>query len=346
MTKLLCPSMWSRVVAIQLSIFGLLFVDRALKAAPQISLAPLLPSFSAPPTLQECHARNQRTRTAVTSWISRNDWLVPPSLYGFGLPEYVYPTINNNVGPLPIGHDLLSFFGSQLLAVTGNARRLQYFEVGVSVGKCLFTQLEFFGSTATIFAYDVEDINPTFARMLTPGTPHVLDSFSEERLKSGKKTIRRRPGTERTDTIKKFISPAGGELRYLAADEYNSEGWAHLKQQNVSFDLIYSDAFHEPPALLFEAEQLLSHELINLKSFAIVWDDCLADMVAEAVCPIIERMRRIPGLPRLYSELAEIHGWTGINDSPHQTCILSTLDIRRLREGDVDFAAVPMERLC
>ena len=106
---------------------------------------------TAPSTLQECYVFNQWARSTVTSWVSRSDWNSPPSLYNYGLPDFIYPLINSDVGPLPIGHDLLSFLGSQLLSVSGAReprrqppRRLNYFEVGVSVGKCLFTQLEFF----------------------------------------------------------------------------------------------------------------------------------------------------------------------------------------------------------
>jgi hypothetical protein len=45
--------------------------------------------------------------------------------------------------------------------------------------------LEFFDPSALIFAYDLEDINPSFACMLAPGAPAVLDSFTEEQLKPG-----------------------------------------------------------------------------------------------------------------------------------------------------------------
>lgn len=294
------------------------------------------------------------TRASVTSWVARSDWLSPPSLFNYGLPDSVSHLINNDVGPLPIGHDLLSFLGSQLLSVARAReprlqppRRLHYFEVGVSVGKCLFTQLEFFGPSVLVFAYDLEDINPSFARMLAPGAPAVLDSFTEERLKPGQSSIRRQPGMERTDTIKKFVSPAGGELLYLAADEFNSAGWAHLRRQNITFDLLYSDAFHDPSALIFEAEQLLSHGLINLQSFAIVWDDCSAStMEDKAVCPMLQRMRGIPGIPPLFNMNVMIHGWVGISESEHRTCILSTLDLNHLRKSDVTFAALTEEESC
>jgi hypothetical protein len=304
-------------------------------------------------SLQDCYSRNQVTRASVTSWVARSDWLTPPSLFNYGLPDSVFHLINNNVGPLPIGHDLISFLGSQLLSVARAReprlqppRRLHYFEVGVSVGKCLFTQLEFFGPSALIFAYDLEDINPSFAHMLVPSAPAVLDSFTEEQLKPGQSSIRRQPGMERIDTIKKFVSPAGGELLYLASDEFNSAGWAHLKRQNLTFDLLYSDAFHDPTALIFEAEQLLNHGLINLQSFAIVWDDCSASMEAEALCPMLLKLRAIPGVPPLFNTNFMIHGWLGTSESEHRTCILSTLDLYHLRKSDVAFAALPTEEAC
>ena len=51
------------------------------------------------------------------------------------------------------------------------------------------------------------------------------------------------------------------------------------------FNLVYSDACHHPDGVLFECEQLLSNELLDLANFAIVWDD---NMLPEACIALLE----------------------------------------------------------
>jgi hypothetical protein len=83
-------------------------------------------------------------------------------------------------------------------------------EIGVSVGKCLLAQLKFLGPSSVVYAFDVEDINPTFERLLTHvDTPA---SLSEETMAKGHRTMRRRGTRQLTDTIKHFTtrSDAGG----------------------------------------------------------------------------------------------------------------------------------------
>jgi hypothetical protein len=293
-------------------------------------------------TLKEAYVTNERTRSSVTSWIDRADWEAPPSFFNYGLPHWAYPWVNLPVGAHPVGHDLISFLGAQLRS----PRRLHYLEVGVSVGKCLFTQLQFFGKGALVMAFDLEEINPAFERLLTPAKPPVLASWTEERLRPGVNTQRRVPGHEHVDTIKAFTSPAGGELRYLSSDEFNAVGWEHLQKQGIAFDLIYSDALHTPDALLFEATQLLERGLINHKQFAFVWDDCEGTMVEGAVCPILAQLRKVPGAPPVHFNIFKIGGWMGDNEAKHHTCVATTLDLSALRKGDAALAALERVSAC
>lgn len=299
------------------------------------SLPPLQPS------LRDVYAKNQATRASVKVWIDRAHWESPPSFFNYGLPAYALPKINLPVGGRPIGHDLVGLLGAQLQQQRAGQqeRKLRYLEIGVSVGKCLMTQLQYFGPRAQTWAFDLEEINPTFAALLTPGTPALIDSWTEEQLEPGMKTLRRSSGQVHVDTIKAFSSPAGGELRYLAADEFNAIAWQRLRAHNAEpFDLIYSDALHTPDALLFEASQLLHLSLVNLQGFAIVWDDCAGSMVTQAVCPILELLRKQPGVPLVHFARYSIGGWTGINEEEHGTCIATTLNLQELRARDADLA--------
>jgi hypothetical protein len=207
------------------------------------------------------------------------------------------------------------------------------------------TQLQFFGESALVVAFDVEDINPTFADMLVSDSLAVLDNFTGERLVPGMTTLRRHPGTERVDTITRFYSPSGGELRYLSTDEFNIVGWEHLQKQEIVFDLIYSDAFHQPSALIYEAEQLLLRGLINLNRFAIIWDDCGGSVLISGVCPIIELLRQKVGMSTLTAGIFNIGGWLGVNEDLHPTCVVSTLPLEKLWQEDFFLSTRPLTPL-
>jgi len=293
-------------------------------------------------TLAAAHLKNQQTRAKVTSWIERSDW--DAALFHYGLPAGVFHLVNLDVGPSPINHDLVSFLGAALHAV--QPRKLHYLEIGVSVGKCIYTQLQFFGRDAVVVAFDVEDINPTFEKLLSPRETSVLDTWTEERLVPGVTTTRRAAGAERRDSMKSFVSPAGGELRYLASDEFNLEGWRHLAQQKLVFDLVYSDALHTPEALLFEAQQLAELGLINVaEHFAIVWDDCEGDMVTRAVCPILAQLRE-RAAHEVYFDIFLIGGWLGKHEILHNTCVATTLQLDKLRQQDALLGALNRVALC
>ena len=308
------------------ALFFILSSEQLSTYSPQLQRIPL-PETTNLPLLRDVYARNQVTRNSVKVWIEKKDWEAPPSFFTYGLPPWAYPWVNLDVGTDPIGHDLITLLGVNLKRPLA---KLHYLEIGVSVGKCLFTQLQYFGEGVLVFAYDLEEVNPTFSRMLVQGTE--LDSWREEELRAGAVSQRRASGNEHIDTIKQFFSPAGGELRYLASDEYNYVGWARLAKQNVVFDLIYSDAFHTPEALLFEANQFLP--LLNKANFAIVWDDCEGTMVTEAVCPILEKLRTRPHAPPVFFNIFVIGGWMGENEAKHHTCVATSINLASLVQQD------------
>jgi hypothetical protein len=84
---------------------------------------------------------NDATRNTVTQWLIGREWEKPPSLYHYGLmrPWKVSQVEKPITDNLPIAHDLVSYFGA-LLQQTAPVR---YLEIGVSVGKSLFTQVRF-----------------------------------------------------------------------------------------------------------------------------------------------------------------------------------------------------------
>jgi hypothetical protein len=82
---------------------------------------------------------NDVTRNSVSQWLVGSDWTKPPSLYHYGLmrPWIVEAVEQPIAAGIPIAHDLVSYFG----ALLQKRAAVRYLEIGVSVGKCLFTQV-------------------------------------------------------------------------------------------------------------------------------------------------------------------------------------------------------------
>ena len=82
---------------------------------------------------------NDATRNQVMQWLIGRECEIPPSLYHYGLmrPWKVAQVEKPIAGGIPIAHDLVSYFG----ALIQQKAPVGYLEIGVSVGKCLFTQV-------------------------------------------------------------------------------------------------------------------------------------------------------------------------------------------------------------
>lgn len=137
-------------------------------------------------------AHNDATRRSVTTWIEVDDW--KKGLYKFGLTKkHKVDRLTNHseVGVVTV-HDIVSLFAAHMQ----QTQPIAYLEIGVSVCKCLFTQLNFLcHPSSRIYALDVENINPTMERML--GKAEVISTWTSETLEMKyvptKKSTRRSP---------------------------------------------------------------------------------------------------------------------------------------------------------
>jgi len=89
------------------------------------------------------------------------------------------------------------------------------------------------------------------------------------------------------------------------------------------FNMIFSDALHEPAALRHEYEMILERDLLAEDQFILVWDDLHPGM-QPAFEAIVERLkRRIDSRP-LQVRLLHINGWVGSAESPHSIGVVTT----------------------
>ena len=89
-----------------------------------------------------------------------------------GLAREHIDLVNRDVGGVIIQHDLISYLGLQLEAANPS-EPISYLEIGVSVAKCLFTQINFFPSSASIVA----------VRLMPYCTVHIFKLFIKHTLK-------------------------------------------------------------------------------------------------------------------------------------------------------------------
>jgi hypothetical protein len=133
------------------------------------------------------------------------------------------------------------------------------------------------------------------------------------------------------DTIKLFSKNGGSfpNLTYVAADEFNKFAWGKLTEMQPSFNVILSDAMHTLAALMFEWPMIVRGALLDLDDFAVIWDDCVGGL-RKAFHSILKHTSAVKEKGLLCSAVLRIHGWMGVHEYPHATCIMTTLDLRNL----------------
>jgi hypothetical protein len=273
---------------------------------------------SVPATLEEVRLVNEHTRQSVSNWIQRSDWEMVSdggrSQYWYGLPPHAFTKINLPVGGYPIQHDLISYISTLLTT------RIVYLEIGVSVGKGLYTQLNFLGHDSDVVALDIEDINPTLERMLEPTQSTAVVKRWDAKRQVG-----------REGTVKQYRARdgKGARLTYVAGDEFDDETWVQLRRQTETslkskFNLILSDAMHSEEALVAEINQIIKHDLIDTTApFAVLWDDCDGAMAETFWNVLGPRLDEYAGAKLTHSRV-KVYGWLGVHEQggrKHGTCI-------------------------
>ena len=237
----------------------------------------------------------------------------------------------------------MSFFG-KLIEHKIHPKMFMYLEIGVAVGKSIYTQMHIFEPTSSIFALDVEDINPTLASMLD--RDRVVSTWTEEAMQGGVPTTRRSDIAKKhghgVDSIQIFSLKGrkGPTLTYLAGDEFNAESWNRLQGLGEpKFQLVLSDALHTKEALLMEWKMVRGKGLLDESTFAYVWDDCHSGM-REAFQQIVAQFEAERRGSFFCTAVFQVPGWLGTHEFLHPTCVLTTLDLKEMRSTDAAFAGV------
>jgi len=240
---------------------------------------------------------NRSALSQIDNWIDEE--AMSKSFFNYGVPNFLRPVINKTVGNSVTYTDLMALLAERYL------QRVNYLEIGVSVGKNFFQLLNTLGP-AGLNAFDIEEINPVLAGKLEKGPRSEWDTPSSS-IKKNKSSL-----SEFTYRDKK--------IEYISADVWDRNSWGRM--EGKKFNLVFSDALHAPQAILFEFEMLVKYGLLDQK-FIIIWDDLVGKM-QRSFFRIIKKYNEVYGIKEVF--LIDINGWVGENEGPHSVGIISNFE--------------------
>jgi hypothetical protein len=241
------------------------------------------------PDLVEAVRRNREILATIPRWLDEE--VYRRSIFQYGLPSYIRNYIDEPIDASPTYSDLIAY-------LAGTMSGLRYLELGPSVGKN-FLQVGKSVRGAELVAVDIEDINPVLEKQL-----RFRSRYEWQPMAGSKRTALSTHASYDLDD---------NAVEYLAADLFDKATWDRLRGRK--FNLIFSDAFHSPEALLMEWENVSRLELLADGPFAVIWDDLTSSGMRAAFYSIalaIQRQR-----PSAVVSLELYQGWVGKHERLH-----------------------------
>ena len=235
--------------------------------------------------LDDIILHNRNTLKLFDIWLSEKDWR--ESYYGYGVPENIYPLLNLDVGDEVIYTDLINYYSEHF-------NKVHYLELGVSVGKN-FMQLAHFFKDATLIGLDIENINPVIEEKLSLTDTAIWDSKDWSLRKE--------------NSYLKTYDIGSNKVKYVAGDIWDETSWEKLNGNK--FNIIFSDALHDPKALLWEYEMIKKYNLLA-DEFLFFWDD-LNNGLEKSFEIIANDMVENGKIDKKFVNLIKINGWLGKN---------------------------------
>jgi hypothetical protein len=243
---------------------------------------------------KEIIERNRRYLHSVENWIAPEDY--GSSRDHYGCPPHVLPLLNLPINEQPTYTDLLVYAAQQLSAP------VRYLELGVSVGKNFYVLANSLAD-AVLVGFDWERINPLL----------------EQRLEYAHTTH----GT-------RWYRVGSNRVGYVQGDIASRHDWAALA--GTRFNLILSDACHQPTMLLQELTMLQYYDLLDPAGFVMVWDDLDRldnGAVTRAFLEIAEELQQRHDLPSAASFRLELNGWLGQHEHKHTVGVINNIGLSR-----------------
>lgn len=235
------------------------------------------------------------------------DWVDPEAMknstFQYGLSPEWATAMHYPISRKMTYSDLLSYVASEAPGP------VSYLEIGVSVGKNFWQVLNQV-SNGQLVGLDIEDINPPLkSRLVGSSSTPIVSTFGSQRKTEPKLDHLHYPSRS-------------NKITYCAGDVFDPAVWDQLKGRK--FNLLFSDAFHNPDAVLFEWKQILDLELLDESGFTIVWDDLVSKEIRQVFNTITSDCMSKFGLSGRNAALMHVSGWVGDFEPPHPIGVISS----------------------
>lgn len=229
---------------------------------------------------------------------SMEAWITPEiyrnSRNHYGCPPRALSLLNAPIDEQPTYTDLLVHAARRLAAP------VRYLELGVSVGKNFFVMAQAL-SDAILIGFDWEQINPLLEQRLD----FVGASGSMRWYRCG-----------------------SNEIGYLQGDIASPHDWSQLAGRR--FNLLFSDACHQPEMLKIEFAMLQHYDLLDPAGFVVVWDDLdrlETGPVTQAYREIADALAQRYHLPPAAIFRLQLNGWLGQHEHRHTVGIVNGIGL-------------------
>ena len=237
-------------------------------------------------------AGNRKALSAFGSWVDPEAMRHSHFCYGLS-PEWA-EAMGHDIGTQVTYSDLLCYAASRSKVTTS------YLEIGVSVGKNFWQVLNQMSGSGLV-GMDIEEINPPLRDKLIlvaegEGTAPRIDRYRHD--------------------------ARSNDVDYCTGDVFDSGLWNKLRGRK--FNLVFSDAFHDPEAVMFEWRKIVELDLLDHDGFTIVWDDLVSRKIRRVFNDIISECVTRYGLTSRQACLMHVGGWVGDFEDAHPIGVIST----------------------
>lgn len=263
---------------------------------------------------------NRKTLKTVDNWINKEDWNLGNSVFNYGLPETIYHLINSPINEEITEADMICNYLIELSRITN---KINYLEIGVSVGKTFYQIINFQKyflnnlNQKSFSCIDIEKINPILEKILD----NDYNNLKEKNETNKDETL--------TNSIHKFknntITKWDNMIVYYEADEFDKNIWKNMINK---YNFIFSDALHEPEALIKEYENLKTNNLLDETGFIYCFDDLESERdkpMWSAVNKIYIDIVNNNPLLNVKIEHFIVNGWIGQYEHAHNFGVIKAL---------------------
>lgn len=242
--------------------------------------------------------RNREIIRSIDKWLDEESYNKSNFLYG--LPGHVKHMIDAPVNDEITYSDAIVYLSRYL------KKKITYLELGVSFGKNFYQVLNQIQDAIAI-GFDIEKLSPVLRNQLKNET--LLDTW---------KTVSKMKKEQYSSLSEYTFNDS--IVQYISGDIFQEDSWKRL--EGKKFNLIFSDAFHEPRALFIEHEMLEKFNLLDADEFIMIWDDLGGEM-EKAFYRIYSKMRLKQKSIKAFT--VKMNGWLGQNEFKHNMGFIMNL---------------------